>query len=142
MTELVFYSKIDLWMHVVFIGTTLGVISLPYFYYKTSKDVSLMQSLLVMIMPVLFSLATLLPCYLYTYYKVDDSELFIKSGLFKWRIPLSEIEYIEPTNSLLSAPALSLDRLMVHYKGDKRVVVSPKDKAGFVTAIRQREGDE
>ena len=132
---MIFYSKIDLWMHIVFIGTTLIVISLPYLYYKTTKDVSLIQSLFVMMIPMMFSLVMLLPSYFHTYYKVNDHQLLVKSGLFSWKIPLSEIESIEPTHSFLSAPALSLDRLAIHYSDGKRVVVSPKDKQGFIEAI-------
>lgn len=136
---MIFYSKIDLWMHIVFIGTALTVISLPYLYYKTTKDVSLIQSLFVMMIPMIFSLVILLPSYFYTYYKVNDHQLLVKSGLFSWKIPLSEIESIEPTHSFLSAPALSLDRLAIHYGDGNRVVVSPKDKQGFIKAIGQRQ---
>ena len=139
---MIFYSKIDLWMHIVFIGTTLVIISLPYLYYKTTKDVSLIQSLLVTLLPMLFSLLMLLPCYLNTYYQVDDHQLLVKSGLFSWKIPLSEIESIEPTHSFLSAPALSLDRLVIHYGDGKRVVVSPKDNQGFIEAVGRSEVDE
>ena len=139
---MIFYSKIDLWMHIVFIGTALTVISLPYLYYKTTKDVSLIQSLFVMMIPMIFSLVILLPSYFYTYYQVDDHQLLVKSGLFSWKIPLSEIESIEPTHSFLSAPALSLDRLAIHYGDGNRVVVSPKDKQGFINAIGQLQENE
>lgn len=139
---MIFYSKIDLWMHIVFIGTALTVISLPYLYYKTTKDVSLIQSLFVMMIPMIFSLVILLPSYFYTYYKVNDHQLLVKSGLFSWKIPLSEIESIEPTHSFLSAPALSLDRLAIHYGDGNRVVVSPKDKQGFINAIGQLQENE
>ena len=139
---MIFYSKIDLWMHIVFIGTALTVISLPYLYYKTTKDVSLIQSLFVMMIPMIFSLVMLLPSYFCTYYKVNDHQLLVKSGLFSWKIPLSEIESIEPTHSFLSAPALSLDRLAIHYGDGNRVVVSPKDKQGFINAIGQLQENE
>lgn len=139
---MIFYSKIDLWMHIVFIGTALTVISLPYLYYKTTKDVSLIQSLFVMMIPMIFSLVILLPSYFYTYYKVNDHQLLVKSGLFSWKIPLSEIESIEPTHRFLSAPALSLDRLAIYYSDGKRVVVSPKDKAGFIDVIQERQVED
>ena len=79
---MIFSSKIDLWMHIVFIGTTLVILSLPYLYYKTTKDVSLIQSLFVMMIPMMFSLVMLLPSYFYTYYQIDDYQLLVKSGLF------------------------------------------------------------
>ena len=91
---------------------------------------------------MIFSLVILLPSYFYTYYKVNDHQLLVKSGLFSWKIPLSEIESIEPTHSFLSAPALSLDRLAIHYGDGNRVVVSPKDKQGFINAIGQLQENE
>jgi len=138
MPEMVFYSKIDLWIHGVFIVTTLVVLALPYLYYKSRREVSFIQSVFMMLLPMLFSLAMLLPSYFHTVYTIDDHQLLVKSGLFKWQVPLSDIDYIAPTHSILSAPALSMDRLAVHY-GDKRVVVSPKDKQQFVQAIKERQ---
>lgn len=139
---MIFYSKIDLWMHVVFIGTTLVVLSLPFLYYKTTKDVSLIQSLLVTLLPMMFSLMMLLPSYLNTYYKIDNGELLVKSGVFKTTVSIAEIEDIKPTKSLWSAPALSIDRLVIHYGDGNRVVVSPKDKQEFIEAIRERQIDD
>ncbi|MEM1261021.1 MAG: PH domain-containing protein [Pseudomonadota bacterium] len=73
-----------------------------------------------------------------TYYRVDDGELTIVSGPLSWRIDLTSIESIEPSRSVLAAPALSLDRLEIRYGGGRSVLVSPDDQAAFIAAIRVR----
>ncbi len=78
-----------------------------------------------------------LPVWLFvsTVYEVDNEQLLIRSGPFRWRIPLAEITSVKPSRSLLSSPALSLDRLEICYSRQRAVLVSPKDKAGFIRAL-------
>ncbi len=73
-----------------------------------------------------------------TYYVVDETRLLIRSGPFWFAVPLETIEEILPTHNPLSSPALSLDRLAIHYQvqGKKRMVmISPADKEGFLRVI-------
>ena len=72
-----------------------------------------------------------------TWYDVTESELVVRCGPFVNRVPLSAIRRIDRTNTVLSAAALSLDRLEVHHDGGV-VVISPRDQEGFVSAIRSR----
>ena len=61
----------------------------------------------------------------------------MKNGFSTQSIPLKDITHIIPTNSMLSAPALSLDRIEIRYEGGN-IVISPKDKEGFYRAIQER----
>ncbi len=70
-----------------------------------------------------------------TYYIVNRGTLTIVAGPFRWKVPLDEISSVEPTRSPLSSPALSLDRLRIHYGKKRRIMVSPADKEGFLRAI-------
>ncbi len=70
-----------------------------------------------------------------THYTVAHGELRVVSGPFRRTIPLAEITSIEPTRNPLSSPALSLDRLKVCYGDKKYVLISPANKAGFLSAI-------
>ncbi|WP_424522499.1 PH domain-containing protein [Rubrivirga sp.] len=71
-----------------------------------------------------------------TKYTVDDNTLVVQSGPFKWQIPKDEITGIAPSNSMLSSPALSLDRFRITYaRGRSHLLVSPSDKAGFIEAL-------
>lgn len=72
-----------------------------------------------------------------TDYTLEGDALRIRASLFRWRVPLSAIESIQPTHSPLSSPACSLDRLLIRYAG-KRVMISPADKEGFLRALHHR----
>ena len=73
-----------------------------------------------------------------TRYLVDDEYLVIHSMFLKWKIKRSDIQGISTTNNSVASPALSLDRLKVDYIKDgkaKFVLISPKDKTAFLTAL-------
>lgn len=84
-------------------------------------------------------MGVLLPVWLLTatYYLVDGTTLKIKSGPFRWSIKLAEITAVKPSNSPLSSPALSFDRLEIHYANGKQLLVSPKDKQAFISALQR-----
>jgi hypothetical protein len=76
--------------------------------------------------------------YLSTYYKItDDHQLFIKCGVVEsFDIHIDDIEWIKKSNEWSNAPALSLDRLEIGYKGG-RILISPKDKKKFVEDLKK-----
>lgn len=76
-----------------------------------------------------------------TGYTITDEELKIKSGPLRFRIRLESIQSIKKSRIPLSSPALSLDRLKVSYGKHSIALISPKDKRGFVDAIRERNRD-
>ena len=73
-----------------------------------------------------------------TQYLVEDEILKIKSGPFKWTIPITSISQVVETTNPRSSPALSLRRLEITYGESKIIMVSPKDHDGFLEAIGQR----
>ncbi len=75
----------------------------------------------------------LLHLYLSTYYVIRDNTLTIVCGVFyKQGILINEITKVRSTNNPLSSPALSMDRLEIQFTGKKTVMISPKDKRGFI----------
>lgn len=71
-----------------------------------------------------------------TDYTIDGDQLRIRCGLFRYApIEISSITSISETRNPLSSPALSLDRLDIRYGNKRQVMISPKDKAGFLAAI-------
>jgi hypothetical protein len=72
-----------------------------------------------------------------TSYKFSDDLLIIRCGPFRFRVPLAEVDSVEPTSSPLSSPACSLDRLLLRY-GRRRIMISPADKAGFLAELEMR----
>jgi hypothetical protein len=72
-----------------------------------------------------------------TSYRFAGDQLDIRCGPFRFRVPLSEIDSVEPTHNPLSSPACSLDRLLLRY-GARRIMVSPADKSGFLADLELR----
>lgn len=66
-----------------------------------------------------------------TGYTFAGEELLVRSGPFSWRVPLAKIDTVKPSRSMLSAPALSLDRLEICY-GRSTILISPADREGFL----------
>ncbi|OYX27135.1 MAG: hypothetical protein B7Z06_04650 [Flavobacteriales bacterium 32-35-8] len=85
-------------------------------------------------------IAILIPSYLFilniflrTNYVIDADVLKIKCGLlYNKRINIHEIKKISKTNSLISSPAPSFDRIEIAYGKFDSIIISPKDKVTFV----------
>lgn len=76
-------------------------------------------------------------CIATTFYEVNEQYLIAAFGPFKTRVPVTSIHTMRATTSILSAPALSARRIEVLSKNGPRVMISPRDSAGFVDAIRR-----
>lgn len=91
----------------------------------------------------LLSLVILVPLYAFiihlfltTYYTIEDKYLIIKSGiLIHQKIEIANIKKIAETRSIMSSPALSLDRIEIFYNKFDSIILSPKDKAGFISHL-------
>jgi hypothetical protein len=73
-----------------------------------------------------------------TDYTLDCDVLAIRSGPFRWKVPVHEIENITPTSSPLSSPALSLDRLRIEYGAGRSIMISPLEEEEFLVDIEAR----
>lgn len=71
-----------------------------------------------------------------TYYEIAADLLIAHSGPFSWRIPVEEILRVRESHSPRSGPALSMDRLEITWGEGKILLISPKEKASFLTALR------
>ncbi len=72
-----------------------------------------------------------------TFYQFSGELLVIRCGPFRFRVPLAELDSVEPTSNPLSSPACSLDRLLLRY-GSRRIMISPADKLGFLAELQIR----
>jgi Bacterial PH domain len=93
-----------------------------------------------LVLLVLGPLAIGLPLWtlLTTRYAIDDAFLHVRSGPFRWTIPLRDIGSITPTRDITSSPALSLDRLCIEYGDGRRLLVSPREKDAFLRDLQER----
>jgi hypothetical protein len=83
-------------------------------------------------------LAVVGPMILNTNYTITgDGSLKVRCGFFvNLFIDINTIRKIEATKSVLSSPALSLDRLEVFYNKFDSVMISPKNKENFVAQLQ------
>ena len=127
----VFKSRVDTWLAV------LILLSMGLCIYGAGY--AILEGELLGNLVALFMIGTgvLLPLWLLltTRYSVSDDDLDIRCGPFRWQIRRDTITSIKPSNNPLSSPALSLDRLRIRYDGGRYVLVSPRDKAGFIRAL-------
>lgn len=73
-----------------------------------------------------------------TNYKITDNQLYIKSGfIYQSKIDINQIKKISHTRSILSAPALSFDRLEILYNKFDSVIISPENKEEFVAELKK-----
>ena len=80
-----------------------------------------------------------------TEYTVGEQELVIRSGLLRSAIPLDAIQRVYPTHNPLSAPAWSLDRLAIDFRGNgqrKLALISPVRKDEFLGLLQSSAGLE
>ena len=71
-----------------------------------------------------------------TRYIIKESQLIVKSmWIVNERIEISKIKKIEKSNSILSSPALSLDRIALYYNKYDEVYISPKEKQDFLNSL-------
>ena len=135
MINAVFTSKIDLWLAFLMLGSSIVLILVPVWEWIYNNS-SINRILFITLFTIPGAILLLL-IFFNIKYSLSDDELFVKNGFSTQSIPLNDITHIIPTNSMLSAPALSLDRIEIKYKGGS-IVISPKDKEGFYRAIQER----
>jgi hypothetical protein len=96
----------------------------------TGKDIEglyIMAGVMALVTALLFT----------TYYKVTGTTLRAYALFIPYRpVAISTITKIEETYNPLSAPAASIDRLGITHGGGY-LLISPKDKAGFITHLQQ-----
>ena len=127
-----FPSKVDFWLAAL---PAVGVV-LPLVMVVTIGLSSGDWSVSVVVLGIVLC-ATVFIVWLFvdTSYTVTDDSLLVRCGPLRQTIPLASITSIQPSRSVLSAPALSLDRLEISYGGG-RVLVSPRDTERFIARLR------
>ncbi len=137
MTPKRFKSKIDRWLLLLLVAIMFFEVVVMSI---AATQVNSAGRATIMIVAALAIVALIGSMLMGTHYTVAGNMLRVACGPFRWKVPIDAIQSVEATRSPLSSPALSLDRLRIHY-GKRRIMVSPSDKAGFLKAIGQDPGD-
>ena len=65
-------------------------------------------------------------------YIIEENKLKIKCGFFAYKpIEIKDIKEITKSNSIISSPAASFDRIEIKYGKWEELIISPKDKFTF-----------
>lgn len=129
-----FRSEIGWWVFAVIPAVAAFILIILVPPIRTG-EVSIAYLLLILL------IALGLPIWLVlnTAYNVDADSLKIRSGPFTWNVSLQDIHSVKSSRALWSAPALSFNRLKIQYGDGKWILVSPKDRKGFLEAIGHSE---
>jgi hypothetical protein len=126
-----FRSKVDTWLiWVLILGVGLSIVVLVAAAILERKfyliPIGLMSPLLIWI------------CAWPMEYTLERDRLVIRSGFIRKAVPYADIRSVEPTRNPLSAPALSLDRLMIRRRKGSGVMISPDDRETFLRELKEK----
>lgn len=130
-----FKSKIDRWIFVLLIVVIIVQIVAVGSAAIQAADPLVTTGMIFLMIGVVGLMVWLL---LGTHYTVDRGVIKVVSGPFRWKVPIDQITSVTATKSPLSSPALSLDRICIRYGKRRRIMISPADRAAFLTAIGRR----
>lgn len=125
-----FRSKVDMWL-VLILGASALLVVVGVGMATRTGEMSVVAAVAIVLV------AAGIPAWIFatTRYELSRESLIVRSGPFRWRIPLVDIKSVTPTRNPLSSPALSLDRLRIEYGQRRAVMISPSDKDGFLRAL-------
>lgn len=129
----VYKTRIDTWLLVVLLAA-MGLALLAALEFIVVADRSAWW-----IAPVAAVLGVGLPAWLLlgTKYRLDEKELRISSGPFRWRIPLATIQSTASSSNPIASPALSLKRIRIDYGDGRTVYISPHDREAFIAELER-----
>ena len=129
-----FNSKIDRWLLYLLVAVIIFEIVILGI---AASQVGEPLAAVGLVLAALALVALIGSCLMRTHYTVHGNELRIVSGPFRWKVPIDQIESVTATRNPLSSPALSLDRVQIQYGSGRKIMISPRDRAGFLKAIGQ-----
>lgn len=122
----VFYSKVSWWL---FGPILFLLLFLPLWHWEQTAGHFFAAGINLLVVAFFIYLIRT------TYYRFHDRRLLVYCGPWQMQIPVDSITQVEATHNPLSSPALSLDRLRVCYGKYDSVMISPADRAGFLTTL-------
>ncbi len=132
----VFESKRDAWIvALIWVGALMCVFAASE-QFDSAASLALRATMLI-----LFGAAAAFMLWvLYAIdYTVTSEHLLIRCGPLRYRLPLAQIDSVQPSRNPLSSPAASLDRLLIKWNNErKRILISPLEKGEFLRELDRR----
>ena len=127
---MVFYSKVSIGL-LSFIFIALFSSFIPILF---DEELSMEVLIVLLFMMVLFGF--ILNMFLNTKYTIERDELQVQCGFIKYKpIKIQSMKKISKTNSIISSPAASFDRIEITYGKFDEIIISPKDKHKFADEL-------
>lgn len=130
---IVYPSKIDWWIGLIMIGAPLIHLPLGVWVLFTGQAIIGIGLIFWGFIMGAIIVSLTWPCH----YTLSDSKLTIRSGLVTDPINLSRIKSIEPSRSIMAAPALSMDRVSIELTDGTHRLISPSRKEEFIAAVQK-----
>ena len=127
----VYKSKIDWWLLIILASAMAASL------YASAQIILASSPSIWWLLALTAGIGIGLPMWplLATSYTLEPRQLLVRSGPFKWRVPITDITSITATSNPLSSPALSLDRLRIEYGRGSAIMISPRNKDQFLQDI-------
>ena len=119
-----FPSKKDTWLALIIWGVTLSM-GWQMITYKS----------VVGYIIGLLTIGLILWLWFGTGYKIEEGLIKIRCGPFRNTVKIEEIKRLNATKNPLAAPALSIDRIEIHYGKYEIAIDSPKNVAEFIRIL-------
>jgi len=130
--DTVYPSRVDWWMALILVAIPLTPVGIGVCLVAVSWVVGLGCVVFGFLVGALVLRMTF-PCR----YILTDNALIVQCGWDEQRIPLRCVREVHSSRSIMSAPALSLRRVEIVFDGG-RMIVSPRDREGFIADIMSR----
>ena len=129
-----FRGKIAWWFYAVMIGIAVVLLPITVTAYRSGDlAASLINLVVLAAIEGLF-----VPIAVKNYVELQQDALLIVFGLFKKKIPYSEIVSMSPTHNPLSSLAASLDRIEIQCRQHSSTMIAVVDKKGLLREIEKR----
>jgi hypothetical protein len=125
-------TAIDAWLVAVILAAIVSTLVEAILIFPASPSGAFL-ALTVVVLMTGFVGSFSYPCE----YLLEADHLLIRAGFARWRIAYDRISAVAPSRSLWAGPALSLRRVRIDY-GRRFVLVSPRDREGFIAALTAR----
>lgn len=121
-------SKVDAWVMVCLVAGPLVTLAAAIAVTVTGDPVGTAVAWLTLLLLVGLYAGMVLPIR----YELHPSELVVRFGLVRRRVPYARITEVKPSRSILASPALSLDRIEIRHGPHLPVLISPDDRERFL----------
>ena len=123
----VYPSAVDTWIGFMLVMTPITAAAIGTYLLVQGRSADAMLLFLTGALAAVITLAFTLPCR----YTVLVDALSMRCGVICYQVPLADIQSVEPSRTIMSGPALSLNRVLVK-TAKRQYILSPKERDAFI----------